>query len=137
MDKKEDVNMSNLEEIQLINRSRLRGQFIPHNNTGINKAYVANVNPVKDDIVSYANTIYPLTIITDRYNGKYSGGKYIAFHAYPSEINEEAFGPFDECIQYWEDNINIVGRGNTSDEAMYDLARKMINAEKNMINNNE
>lgn len=31
-------------------------------------------------------TPYPLTVLNDRYSGTYSGGRWVAFHAHPSEV---------------------------------------------------
>lgn len=66
--------------------------------------------------------IYPLTIIQDRYNGIYSGGKFTAWNLYPDELPEEAFGDDVTCRCFWADQEIMVGRGDTPDEALAMLA---------------
>ena len=65
--------------------------------------------------------IYPLTIIQDRYNGIYSGGKFTAWNLYPDELPEEVFGDDVTCRCFWDDIEIAVGRGSTPTEALFDL----------------
>ena len=78
--------------------------------------------------------IYPLTIIPDRYNGAFSGGKWTAFNMYHYDIPDEVDDGDVECSNFWEEqrrleknceNYFIIGIGNTIDEAMNDLLKKM------------
>lgn len=79
----------------------------------------------KEDIKDWLNIEYPLTIVSDRYNGGYSKGKYIAFPQEPWEINHKMNGNDTECINYWDDFVGIIGKGNTPDEAKFNLIENM------------
>lgn len=69
--------------------------------------------------------IYPLTILSDRYNGVYSGGKFIAFNIDYWEIPDSiGSGDFDEENFYSETDI-IYGIGNTVQECFDDLYNKI------------
>lgn len=69
--------------------------------------------------------VYPITIIQDRYGGVYSGGQWTAWNLYPGVI------PFQEssndviCGTFWQVTNMIVGIGNTPDEALKDLIKKL------------
>lgn len=80
----------------------------------------------KESIESWLNVEYPLTIVSDRYNGGYSKGKYIAFPLEPWEINWSVNGNDIECMNYWNDFAGIIGKGNTPDEAFEDLKNHMM-----------
>lgn len=78
--------------------------------------------------------IYPLTIIPDRYNGAFSGGKWTAFNMYYYNIPDEVDDGDMECCNFWNnqrelekngENYFRIGIGNTIDEAMKDLLKKM------------
>ena len=72
--------------------------------------------------------IYPLTIVCDRYNGTYSGGKYTAWNHYVDEIPHEIESNDCTCRAFWwcgESEQYTVGKGETIAEAVADLARKM------------
>ena len=47
--------------------------------------------------------IYPLTIIPDRYNGAYSGGKWLAFDQYHYNIPDEVDDGDVECCWFSDD----------------------------------
>ena len=70
-----------------------------------------------------ANSVYPLAIIKDRYDGTYSGGEYLAFNAeyIPAGVN----GDDVECANFWNNTEMIVGRGSTPNEAVNDLNKRM------------
>lgn len=74
-------------------------------------------------------SVYPVTIVEDRYNGTYSGGRYTAWNLFPWEIPDGAFEDDTSCMFFWEDNEKhnefTVGLGDTPDEAERDLIRKM------------
>lgn len=69
--------------------------------------------------------IYPVTIVSDRYGGTYSGGQYTAWLCdpwdVPSEIDEGDVG----CSQFWCNCKEIVGKGATPMLALEDLRTKL------------
>lgn len=68
--------------------------------------------------------IRPLTIIADRYNGGYSGGKFVAFNLEFKDVPESVYGGDIECGFFW-DTINIpYGIGDTPNAAMIDMFTK-------------
>jgi len=70
--------------------------------------------------------IYPLTILEDRYNGVYSGGKYTAWNMYPDEIPTAAFDDDVSCMKlWWGGNPPLVGVGDTMRAAVEDLRKKI------------
>lgn len=70
--------------------------------------------------------IYPLTIISDRYNGVYSGGRYLAFNLDFDEIPKEINASDMECCNFWDSHKDLlVGKGFYIDEAIRDLLIKM------------
>ena len=74
------------------------------------------------------NEIYPLTIILDRYDGAYSGGKWLAFNMDYDEIPKEINSSDIECVKFWHKNKDlIVGRGKGLEEALDDLRGKINN----------
>lgn len=73
--------------------------------------------------------VYPLTIVMDRYNGSYSGAKYLAFNLYPEDdIFIEFIGGSDpQEMDFWYDGYHKnykIGKGSTPDEALKDLLAK-------------
>lgn len=85
---------------------------------------IEGVNPFIED------TIYPLTIIADRYNGTYSGGSFLAWNLDADVIPEGAQG-YDgfDALDFWEDNKIPCGKGRTVSEAVLDLYVKMKGGE--------
>lgn len=70
--------------------------------------------------------IYPLTVVKDRYNGTYTGGKYLAWNKEPNEVPRVFQGECDADIVSIADMLkNLYGKGNTPEEAIDDLAEKM------------
>lgn len=69
--------------------------------------------------------IYPLTIIAARYGGTYEGAPFIAFNEYYEAVPLDASGDDVECASFFVDYRKPLGRGNTPDEAMADLARQI------------
>lgn len=67
--------------------------------------------------------IYPLTIISDRYDGCYTGGIYLACNLYPEIVAELELDDED----YWKDptNRSQIGFGNTISGALTNLISKM------------
>lgn len=71
--------------------------------------------------------MYPTTIIDDRYGGTYSGGKYTAWPCTPWDVPEEVGADDETCAGFWAGyGSELVGLGNTPDEAMNDLIKKVI-----------
>lgn len=75
----------------------------------------------KDEIESWLNIEYPLTIISDRYNGSYSEGKFLAFPLSFNKIDKAVNGNDIDCVCFWIDYQGFVGRGNTPNEAYENL----------------
>lgn len=71
------------------------------------------------------DSIYPLTIIADRYQGTYSGGAYLAFNLNYDEIPPEVSGSDLECDMFWRETNLIVGKGSTTFFALMDLILKL------------
>ena len=72
--------------------------------------------------------IFPLTIVADRYNGVYSGGKYTAWNADTCDVPRAINGNDTECIKFWFSASNCgvkYGVGNTPQEAIKDLKGKL------------
>lgn len=69
--------------------------------------------------------IYPLTIIADRYDGTYSGGKYLAFNMDFDEMPEEIIGDDVSCCNIFYRPDFVYGKGETITEAYMDLVSKL------------
>ena len=80
---------------------------------------------LQHDVVFWLEDHYPLTVINDRYNGTYSGGKYLAFPREFNEIEDEVCGSDPECMTYWAEFDDFVGKGATINEAVHDLHDKL------------
>lgn len=74
--------------------------------------------------------LYPITIIADPFAGKYSGSTFLAVHELPKDVNSVLYGnDFALNFVFW-DNYDaeidgIIGKGETPDEAVADLKRKL------------
>jgi hypothetical protein len=71
--------------------------------------------------------IYPLTIVSDRYSGTYSGGIYTAWLCNACDLPDEITDSDESCAAYWAehaDDLNI-GHGNTPNEALEDLYNRI------------
>ena len=78
--------------------------------------------------MSMNNDLFPLTIIRDPHDGKYSGGKYLAINQ-----NYDSTSPYiNECEDFskdwWENESHnyIIGVGETAEEAQADLYNKLL-----------
>lgn len=91
------------------------------------KNYFEIMKDVEKCFKSEEDEIYPLTIISDRYNGTYSGGGYLAFNLYSDQIPEEVSGSDLECASFWNNTQLIVGKGSTPENAHQDLFDKLKN----------
>ena len=71
--------------------------------------------------------IYPLTIVEDRYGGCYSKGIYLAFNLEAWDVPEDVNGSDVDCVCFWDDDAKeyAIGKGDTAQEAIDDLARKL------------
>lgn len=68
--------------------------------------------------------ITPLCIIEDRYNGIYSGAKYLAFNMTPFSVGELDVDAGDmSCQDFWEHDAKdyIIGKGDSPLEALINL----------------
>lgn len=76
-----------------------------------------------------SETIYPLTIVKDRYTGAYSGGEYTAWELYSDEVPAEIHADDVVCMRFWGSPITQkyipVGRGATPEDAVKDLANRL------------
>ena len=72
-------------------------------------------------------SIHPLTIITDRYGGIYSGGRYLAFNMEPWQVPKAVDGSDTECMDFWNGECKeyVIGKGDTIQEAVDDLKSKL------------
>lgn len=74
--------------------------------------------------------LWPVGIFEDRYNGVYSGGKWVAIGRIDYEPRRKPLlenhwsGDF-ECSSYWNDRLKaLTGQGATPDAALSDLETK-------------
>ena len=68
---------------------------------------------------------YPLTVICDRYDGTYSGAKWLAFPLDYDKIPGDVDASDPECAQFWEDYKEPVGKGAYASDAVADLIQQM------------
>ena len=79
------------------------------------------------DVFNHMDTIYPLTIIADRYSGVYSGGEYTAWPCGEADIPSEVFMDDVSCAHEWgviKSERQHVGIGCTPSVALVDLYLK-------------
>lgn len=72
---------------------------------------------------------WPCTIVMDRYNGVYSGGKWLAFNEYNNDIPDDIGGDDPTELNFWSNlpiNAKPIGKGNTPDEAYSNLVAELI-----------
>ena len=69
--------------------------------------------------------IYPLTIINDRYTGTYSGGKFTAWNLDYYKIPVDPDDDDVTCMAFWATNKIPVGRGDSPEDAVKDLERRL------------
>lgn len=76
--------------------------------------------------------MYPVTIVEDRYNGVYSGGKWIAWHCYPWSIPQDIFEDDTSCGEYWgqKRKYPLHGVGDTIDDALENLRKEIEQSKK-------
>ena len=70
--------------------------------------------------------LYPLTVISDRYSGCYSGAKFTAWPLVYTRMPEAVDGGDIECSSFWEEaDKSLIGMGSTVQEAVNDLLDKV------------
>jgi hypothetical protein len=69
--------------------------------------------------------IYPLTVTKDRYYGTYSGAYWTAWNCAPYMIPEAPFSDDVSCYEFWSNTTMTVGKGDTPEAAIRDLANKL------------
>ncbi len=87
---------------------------------------------------SYYTDIYPLTVVSDRYGGTYSGGDFTAWNMYPDEVPYEISSDDCTCLEKWTElrsgdgteRRELFGVGNTPNDAVLDLERKMARSKR-------
>jgi hypothetical protein len=80
---------------------------------------------------------YPLTIVLDRYGGTYSKGLYLAFPLEYWDVPLDASGDDVECMEFWNEWIEPVGRGSSPDDALNDLIKQVEKIVKLVEDKNE
>ena len=72
-------------------------------------------------------SLYPVTIIMDRYGGVYSEGKYVAFPMRWDSVPEGCDADDVTCSEFWGEVDKAgapAGVGDSPNEAMADLEKK-------------
>jgi len=88
------------------------------------------MTPSKSDlkgILLFLENLYPLTIITDRYRGTYSGAQYLAFPLLHTEVPPAVCGNDGDCLHFWQSEPNLnyfIGKGDTPHEAIANIIDK-------------
>ena len=80
---------------------------------------------------------WPVTIVSDRYNGLYSRGEWLAFPCEPQDIPAAVFGEDNECADFWATYDKPVGKGYYPDDAFEELKFVMGLLEKGITQNKE
>jgi hypothetical protein len=84
------------------------------------------------EISSFLEMTYPLTIVADRYDGTYSGGRFLAFPLYYDDL-PKGFDDTDvACARFWEKHEEPVGVGATANAAVADLIIKVKNLQNSL-----
>lgn len=87
------------------------------------------MDPSPTDFCSLADAkpkdIWPLTVIKDRYNGTYSGGKWTAWNKEVTDISSSISADDSICAEFFADPDVVYGKGNTPQAAIDDLRRKL------------
>lgn len=83
-------------------------------------------NHVSERLDFWINNTYPLTIICDRYNGAYSGGRFTAWPVDEWMVPRLHCGDDGQCMTFWNEiKAGIVGVGDTPDKALENLIENM------------
>lgn len=89
---------------------------------------MTDIQTLQDNAFKEVSDIYPLTIISDRYTGSYSGGNFLAFYMDHWNIPEEIGGGDSDEIHFWEHPDTkklLIGKGDTPQAAAEDLLQKL------------
>ena len=78
------------------------------------------------------DSLYPLTITADRYDGTYSGGRYVAWNLDACDIPDDPFSGDVICMEFWDGGHRgyLCGVGDTVGEAVANLYIAMLRKEK-------
>ena len=76
-----------------------------------------------------SESIYPITIVLDRYCGVYSGGIYTAWNLLPENVPKEIDGSDSECMDFWNANKTLCGKGDTPNTAAASLLEMIARKE--------
>lgn len=72
--------------------------------------------------------VCPFTIVQDAYAGQFSGGSWVAFKAWPDDIDQRAYVAcsVDEHKAFWGSGASsLCGRGSTPQEALDDVQGRL------------
>ncbi len=80
---------------------------------------------------------YPLCVVEDRYGGAYSDARFLALNMSPYSVQELPIDAGDmECMNFWNGkdkdydvNDYIIGKGETPEEAVWNLILLLENGE--------
>ena len=75
-------------------------------------------------------SIYPLTIVSDRYSGCYSGGIFTAWNLNAHEVPMEIASDDVTCADFWCKNKILCGKGKTVEEAVANLYIQIENEKR-------
>jgi hypothetical protein len=70
--------------------------------------------------------LWPVAILQDRYNGVYSGGRWVAIPVadMAEDFEETVWGDDFECVDWLARSRDVIGVGDTPDEALRELYLK-------------
>lgn len=71
--------------------------------------------------------LFPVTIVADRYDGCYSGGKWLALQVNCDDVPDEIGASDPDEEMFWREHDDMrfpIGKGNTPNEALADLIFK-------------
>lgn len=120
MIKKNDVRVVNDEEVSTYQN---KGYETLITDMGFRK----HPEYIEWDVFNHMDTIYPLTIIADRYSGVYSGGAYTAWPGDEEDVPDEVSMDDVTCAHEWgviKTERQHVGIGCTPSVALVDLFLK-------------
>lgn len=72
-------------------------------------------------------SIYPVTIVRDRYGGTYSGAEWLALQADNTQVPDEIGSDDGDEMIFWREHKDEelpIGKGKTPNEALEDLIVK-------------
>jgi len=82
-----------------------------------------------EQVLSYIEKVYPLTIVEDRYNGTYSGGVFLAFPLQYRDMPEEPAANDCDCAAFWNSENELeylIGKGTNPNDAALNLQNRYI-----------